>query len=619
MNWSRIRHVAHTPRRTRAGQRRSLTVLVVVIGALLAAGTAPASALTASPTASPASALSGHRITASGLEDLPPVGPVMGCSDVTGLDLDGAVHAHVTITSATVVSTDPSAPYCEVHGTIAPDDGIVVRLPIDGWTQRYVQTGCGGECGSANIDVTEASTCPPVANGTVASATTDMGHQGSNDGSWAADNPQAQIDFAYRGVHVTSLVAKALIRDFYGTKPAYSYFDGCSDGGREALMEAQRYPHDFDGIAAGAPANNMDVQNTFHHAWNVLTNLDKNGTYILLADKLPLIHQAVLAACDRLDGVEDGVLNDPRRCHFDPATLRCKAGQDTSTCLSAAEVGVVRRLHNGAVDSHGRRLEPAISHEWGSELDWSLFVPTAQGQTVGSEMFVDAFARYLGYTNKVMPSWQLADLKFTVASFWRTVRSSSYLAAMDPNLSRFQHRGGKLLLWHGWGDQHISPQGTLAYYHEMRTTMGARRVSSFAKLYLFPGVAHCGGNQPGNASEGPNVFDVLTPVMAWVESGRHPWKIVASKVVDDKVTQTRPVFPYPAVARYDGTGSTDVAANFVSFTPRKQPGPGYHWVGQRLYSHGYQQVCKAVGTRLVCRPRRTWLTRAGSSSAHKSS
>jgi hypothetical protein len=472
----------------------------------------------------------------------------------------------------------------------------VLRLPINGWTQRYVQTGCGGLCGSANINYAQASTCEPVTDGTVVSATTDMGHQGQPDGSWAAGNPQAQIDFAYRGVHVTAQVAKALIRRFYGQAAVYSYFDGCSDGGREALMEAQRYPHDFDGIAAGAPANDMAVQNTFHHAWNVVANQDANGDFILLAGKLPMLHAAVLAACDGLDGLTDGVIDDPRRCTFDPATLRCRTGQDAQTCLSAAEVGAVRRLHDGAVDSHGNRLEPAIAHEWGSELDWTLFVPAAQGQPVASEMFALSYLRYLADPNNANPGYQLSDLKFTVKSFWQTVaKSSTYMAAMDPDLRSFARAGGKLLLWHGWSDQHISPQSTLAYYTAMQKDLGASTVATFAKLYLFPGVAHCGGG------EGPNTFDILTPVMAWVESHAVPGKVVASTIANGVTTRTRPVYPYPTVARYDGTGSINDAANFVPYTPRTSTGPSYHWVGETLYSQGYQTWCEAVGNRLVCR------------------
>ncbi|MBB4763887.1 feruloyl esterase [Actinoplanes digitatis] len=517
---------------------------------------------------------------------------MMGCADVLGLDLGGVTDAPVTLRSATVVTAGAPAPYCEVRGTVAPANTIVVRLPVDGWTQRYVQTGCGGLCGNANINYGQAATCPPIADGTVASATTDMGHQGRPDGSWAAGDPQAQLDFAYRGVHVTAETAKAIITAFYGRSPAYSYFTGCSDGGREGLMAAQRFPGDFDGIAAGAPANNMAVQNTFHHAWNVLANRDADGEYILLAGKLPLIHAAVLAACDKLDGLRDGQIDDPRLCRFDPARLRCHAGQDPATCLSAAEAAVVRRLHDGAVDARGRRLEPAVSHEWGSELEWTLFVPAAQGQTVASENFALSYLRYLADPNEARPGYQLSDLSFTVESFWRTVLpSSTYLAAMDPDLSAFRRGGGKLLLWHGWNDQHISPRSTLAYYDALRATMGASTVDRFAKLYLLPGMAHCGGG------EGPNTFDILTPVMAWVESGRPPARIVAAKTTG----RTRPVYPYPTVARYDGTGSTDDAANFVAHTPRVPVRNDLDWVGRPLYSHGYQTWPRVVDGRLVLR------------------
>lgn len=599
--------------RLRHRRRWPTVVTMTATGALVALLTAVVTPASSADAAARSGATSHERHhaprhavhTSDGLADLAALPPVMSCSDVTSMNLDGVTDAPVTITSATAVN-DPSTaqPYCAVTGTIAPADTIVMRLPLSGWTQRYVQTGCGGECGSANINYTQAGSCPFIADGSIASATTDMGHEGSPDGSWAANNPQAQIDFAYRAEHVTAQVAKAIIDNFYGRAPVFSYFDGCSDGGREALMEAQRYPHDFDGIAAGAPANNMVVQNTFHHAWNVLTNLGASGNYILLADKLPLIHNAVLAACDGLDGVVDGVLGDPRACHFDPATLTCQAAQDPSTCLTPAQVGVVRRLHDGATDAQGHRLEPAIAHEWGSELQWTLFIPSAQGQRVGSQNFVESFARYLGYTNQVMPNWTLSDLKFTVDEFWRTVQSSSYLSAMDPDLSAFRASGGKLLLWHGWEDQHISPQNTLAYYTAMQHAMGKKTVNGFAKLFLFPGVAHCGGG------DGPNVFDVLTPVMKWVEGNETPTEIVASKVDSNTnaVTETRPVYPYPTVARYDGTGSTNEAANFVPYTPKHEPGPDYHWIGQRLFSSGYQQWCRAAGTQLVCDPpRQKWL------------
>nr|WP_245923631.1 tannase/feruloyl esterase family alpha/beta hydrolase [Actinoplanes atraurantiacus] len=329
------------------------------------------------------------------------------------------------------------------------------------------------------------------------------------------------------------------------------------------------------------------MQNTFHHAWNVLANKDANGDYILLADKLPLIHTAVLAACDGLDGLSDGLIDDPRRCHFNPSTLVC---DNPATCLSPAEAAVVRKLHDGATDSRGNRLEPYISHEWGSELEWTLFVPTAQGQTVASENFALSYLRYLAQPNNPRPAYKLTDLKLTVESFWKTVMpSSSYMAALDPDLSAFKRSGGKLILWHGWNDQHISPQGTLIYYDALRRTV--KDADSFAKLYMFPGLAHCAGG------EGPNSFDVLTPVMNWVESGHQPNRIVATGAA-----RTRPVFPYPVVARYDGTGSTDDASNFIASTPRNPVRTDAKWVGQSLYSSQYQAWPRAKNGKLVLTP-----------------
>ncbi len=425
--------------------------------------------------------------------------PVMDCAAVAQLDLSGATDAPVTIQSAAVVTAGAPAPYCAVQGTIALANTFVMRLPTQGWTQRYLQTGCGGLCGSATINYTAAGGYPPVADGTIASATTDMGHQGQPDGSWAAGNPQAQIDFAYRGVHVTSQVAKAIIAQFYG--------------------------------------------------------------------KLPLIHVAVVAACDKLDGVAGGLLDDPRRCHFDPASLLRAPGQDETTCLRPAEAGVVRRLHDGATDAQGRRLEQRISHEWGSELDRTLFVPAAPGQPTFSESIALSFLRYLATFNIANPNYQLSDFQFTVPTFWQTVQTSVYTAATDPDLRPFAGHGGKLLLWHGWSDQHITPQSTLEYYEAMRDVMGAEAVEDFAKHYLFPGVAHCSGGL------GPDTFDMLTPVMAWVETGTPPGEVVASKVENGAVTRMRPVFPYPAVARYVGAGSTDDAANFVAVTRGRSCAP----------------------------------------------
>ncbi|PWJ26831.1 feruloyl esterase [Branchiibius hedensis] len=589
-----------TRSRPRPVSRQHLLVVLIVALFAAVASVAPATATATATSTSPAKT----RIAANGLAELDYLKPVVTCADVLGMHVTDDNGDAVKFSASTAVTTGTTQPYCKVTGTIAPANQFEIHLPLNGWSQRYVQTGCGGLCGSVNVNVTQGATCPLVVDGSLVTAATDMGHEGGNDGSWALNNPQAVIDFAYRSQHVLSIVTKKVIKKFYGKAPAYSYFDGCSDGGREALMEAQRYPDDFDGIAAGAPANNMAVQNTIHHAWNVLTNLDSSGKFILLADKLPIIHAAVLAKCDGIDGVKDGLLQNPTQCNFDPYSLVCAKGQ-TANCLTKAEAGVVWRLHNGATDKKGTRLEPAIAHEWGSELDWTLFVPSAQGQTPMSANFALSYLRYLVDPNNQNPNLQLTDFKFTTQEFWKAVQSSSYEASLDPNLTGFQASGGKLLLWHGWEDQHISPQNTLAYYDAVKKTMGTVRANSFVKLYLFPGVAHCGGG------EGPNQFDVLTPVMAWTESGRTPTKIIASRIdqTSGAVTMTRPVYPYPQQVRWTGKGSTNDAKNFVAYTPRVLTGTDYRWVGQRLFSEGYQTTCTVDGVSLVCRPKSTWLTR----------
>ncbi|WP_459905178.1 tannase/feruloyl esterase family alpha/beta hydrolase [Caballeronia sp. HLA56] len=554
----------------------------------------------------------------SGLADLPSILPAMNCAAVATLDLSGVTDGTVTITSATVLAkgtviSNPGMPQgatagpglpsevCDIKGTIGPGASLFeLRLPTQGWTQRYLQTGCGGLCGNLSISAPMASTCVPVTNGQIAISATDMGHEGGNDGAWAL-NPKAKIDFAYRAEHATAQVSKAIINKFYARAPKYSYFDGCSDGGREALMEAQRYPDDFDGIVAGAPANDLIVQNTFHHGWAAAVNIDqKTGKYILLADKLPMIHAAVLKSCDGQDGVTDGIIDNPQACHFDPASLVCAKGQPDATCLTPAQAAVVRKIHDGATDQYGRHLEQPIAREWGSELQWSLFVPATDAGPSGSINFVMPFLTYLDYFNDSRPNAAFSDLKFTVESFWKTVQTSNYLAATDPDLSDFHRRGGKLILWHGLEDQHISPQSTLQYYAKMKEYMGDERVEKFAKLYLFPGVAHCGGG------DGPSTFDMLTPAMAWVETGAKPGKIVASLVdTTGQTTRTRPVFPYPLAARYTGSGSTDDAANFVAYNPGNT-NVNPHWVGEFLYSPGYEASCSANGSQLVCKGGNHW-------------
>jgi feruloyl esterase len=404
-------------------------------------------------------------------------------------------------------------------------------------------------------------------------------------------------------VHVTAQVAKAVIENFYGQPPAYSYFNGCSDGGREALMAAQRYPNDFDGIAAGAPANNMAVQNTYHHANRILTNqanpgyipLPARNTYLLLQGNLPYVHAKVVAACDALDGVSDGIIDDPRNCKFDTNTLVCGNNGNEAGCLTQAQADAVFRIHDGAKTVNGVRLEPEIATEWGSELDWTLYMPAAQGGSAMAENFVNGWL-YKTFINEpykdaaTKTPRTINDLDWTVPGFHATVLSSLLYSATNPDLRPFARSGGKLILWHGWADQHISPQGTIQYWERMTQVSG--RTDGFARFYLFPGMGHCGSGL------GPNTFDVLTPLMSWVETDSAPDALVAN---NGTTGVSRPVYPYPTVARYKGTGSTSDAANFGPYTPQKKSDVKTNNAGDYLYAPGFPQAqCTAAGTGILC-------------------
>jgi len=545
------------------------------------------------------------------LANLPAVPAQMSCTlaALQALDLKGVVDDNgvVNFTAVSVVEasdTNPSA-YCSVRGVIGPGaSSIVMKLPLTAWTQRYVQNGCGGECGNDNLgNPTQSAGCVPVGAGQLVTATTNMGHTSADGATWIVDKPWAGIDFAYRGVHVAAQVAKAVIKAFYGRPAAYAYFDGCSDGGREALMAAQRYPDDFDGIAAGAPANNMDVQNTYHHAHRVITNqstvgyipLPARNTYLLTRENLPYLHAKVVAACDRLDGVADGILDDPRNCKFDVNTLICANNGNETGCLTQAQAYAAHRIHDGARTPEGFRLEPAISTEWGSELDWTLYMPAAQGGTASGENFVNGWL-YKTFVNEpykdaaTKTPRTINDLDWSVFGFFDTVLSSALYSATQPDLNPFVAGGGKLILWHGWADQHISPQGTIKYWEAM--SEATRNVGSFARFYLFPGMGHCGSGL------GPNTFDVLTPLMSWVESGTAPDALVANNVTTGV---SRPVYPYPTVARYKGSGSTNDAANFGPYTPGTPSDVSTDNVGNFLYESWFPQVdCTAVDGKIVC-------------------
>lgn len=529
----------------------------------------------------------------------PTVTAIKSCADLASVDLADIGGAGSKVTSATEIDGNGRS-FCAIEGTLSPSIGFRVELPETGWTQRYLQVGCGGLCGMINLDVGAADGCLPVTQGDFVVATTDMGHQGM-DPSFGRD-PQKRVDFAYRGVHLTSLAAKKLIAAFYGQAEQRAYFTGCSDGGREAVMEALRYPDDFDGIAAGAPAMLFQFQNSLHHAWLALSNTGADGKPIVTAPRLPVLHKAVVAACDGLDGLVDGLISDPRLCHFDPKTIECPAdATDASACLTPTEVAAVTKFYEGPVDPATGIHLTVGEEQYGSELAWAgVFVPQTADQPIFSSMIALGALQNLIFAEEPPADYALTDLTFDAATVDLLKARHPLFDATSPDLKPFAEKGGKLILWHGWADPHISPLTTIAFHEAVLKEMGEAAVAGFERLYLLPGVYHC-GNGEGMAS-----VDLLTPLMDWVEDGTAPEAVTTRTATEGgnsfglptaqkkerpadapaipaepPVTRERPVYPYPALAKYIG-GDPNAAASYVKGEPL-HTAPTAAWAGEDFF------------------------------------
>ncbi|WP_372168521.1 tannase/feruloyl esterase family alpha/beta hydrolase [Xanthomonas axonopodis] len=539
------------------------------------------------------------------------------CADLAGFDLTAIGGAGSRITAAVETTNRAGTTVCAVEGTLAPAITFAVQLPTQSWTQRYLQIGCGGLCGSIAGNVGAADGCAPLNSGGFALAATDMGHQ-DQDGSFG-QNPVKRADFAHRAQHLTAVAAKALIEAFYGQPQKYAYFTGCSDGGREALIEAQRYPDDFDGIIAGAGALNFMAQNAVFHAWQAVSNTGPDGKPILLAGRLPILHRAVVAACDTLDGLEDGLIANPLACRFDPATVQCPAdATDAAACLTAAEVEVARKFYGGPHDTATGKALTAGGPAYGSELGWAgVYVPQSASDTIFSEKVSLPVLRNMAFETDPPAGFTLADMRFDLATFDRLRMRHRLFDATNPDLSAFAGRGGKLIVWHGWSDPHISPLNSIAYYTAVRQFMGAERTDAFARLYVFPGMYHCANG------EGPHQIDLLTPMLAWVEGGTAPDAIEARQPAQaaasdfgaprgaggrpggmgqrpaatpgaqaaalgptatsaTAVERSRPVYPWPYVAAWNGKGDQNQASSFV-----RGPAIGFSmpdWAGSNCFA-----------------------------------
>jgi len=436
--------------------------------------------------------------------------------------------------------------FCRVAATLRPtsdsDIHIEVWLPTTGWNGKLLANGNGGWTGSISTTA--------LATGLVAGyATTmsDLGHEGSS-ARFALGHPEKLIDFGYRAAHEMTVVAKAIVARYYGGEAKYSYWTGCSAGGRSGLMEAQRFPDDFDGIIAGAPGLNWTGR-ALQSIWVAQAAHKEEASYIP-PSKYPLIHNAVLEACDARDGLKDGVLEDPTSCDFDPGALLCK-GSSTDACLTAPQVETARAIYAGPKDKqHGKAFFPGF--ERGSEAGWKVMAGP-QPFRIGEDMF-----KFVVFRN---PEWNYKSFNFET-DVPLANKEEGVLNAMNPNLKPFIRRGGKLIQYHGWTDPQIAPRNSAIYYRNVLESIGAEvKVQDSYRLFMVPGMAHCGGG------DGTSEFDMLSALERWVEKGSAPDQVIASRVREGKVDRTRPLCPYPAVAVYKGAGSTADAASFICRKP----------------------------------------------------
>ena len=430
--------------------------------------------------------------------------------------------------------------YCRVSATLKPspdsDIKIEVWLPVGAaWNGKYEAVGGGGWAGVISYPALASA----VEEG-YATSSTDTGHEGGNAG-FAVGHPEKIVDFAYRAVHEMVVQAKAVMTAYYGRGPRLSYWNGCSTGGRQGLMEAQRYPDDFDGIVAGAPANYQ----THLHAFDIsLQSFVRQAGAAVPAAKTDLVAKAVLAACDAADGVKDGLLNDPRKCNFNPDTLLCR-GADSGDCLTALQVDSVKKAYAPLQNSKGELVYPGYAK--GSESGWNMLAARGPAPSALS----------LGSYREVLHQdpnwdWKTWDVDKDVPA---VDEKYGYINAVNPDLSAFKARGGKLIQYHGWADTAISPVNSVNYHASVLNKMGTKQ-DNWYRLFMVPGMAHC-GNGPG-----PNQFNYMGAMERWRESGVAPQFMIAEHVANNKVDRTRPLCPYPQVATYKGVGSINDAANF---------------------------------------------------------
>jgi len=486
------------------------------------------------------------------------IAPVFGasaCESLTGLKLKNtAITMAEPVAGGAFTSPLPAhkgkqpqsfrnlPAFCRVAATLTPvsdsEIKIEVWLPETGWNGNLQSVGNGAWAGTISYPAMGTALTAGYAT-----ASTDTGHTGGNPATFVPGHPEKVIDFSYRAVHEMTVAAKAIINGRYGTNPKYSYWNGCSTGGRQALTEAQRYAADYDGIIAGAAA----IYTTHLQGSQVFSAaaVHKDEASYIPPAKYAVLHAAVLEACDELDGVKDGVLENPTKCHFDPQKLLCKEA-DGPSCLTAPQVEAARQIYAGPANARGKSLFPGL--ERGSETGWATLSgpkPMALAdETYKFLVFQDANWNYLTF-----------NAERDIAAGDKT--AGALMNSIDPDLKPLFSRGGKVLMYHGWADPGIAPQNSVNYYNSVIEKLGKAAVSNSMRLFMVPGMGHCAGG------DGTSTFSMIDAISAWVEQGKAPDRIEASRVRAGKTDRTRPLCPYPQVAVYNGSGSTDESANFT--------------------------------------------------------
>ncbi|MCP4745531.1 MAG: tannase/feruloyl esterase family alpha/beta hydrolase [Desulfobacteraceae bacterium] len=473
----------------------------------------------------------------------------------------------IKIPNTKIISAVPVGPekgpaeYASVVARIHPAINFEVRMPLSEWNGKFHMAGCGGFCGRPDRIVDSNKNFNAIkyaVKDNYAVAYTDTGHRGTNidDAKWAYHNRQAEIDWGRRSVHEVTMAAKKIIKAFYGKGPSYSYFVGCSTGGRLAVMEALRYPKDFNGIISGAPAlNYTDLVGTFF-SWIVQANRDDKGKIILNHTKLDLIESAVLEACKKTPGlVNDNLISNPARCNFDPQSLLCNE-KNFRECLNVSQVEVLKKFYNGPKNSKGEPLYTG-GLPMGSEPFWSFWV-TGNGE--GKSGFIEKlnidFLKYMAFETDPDSRWDPYAFNFDTDPAKLSYMSQIYNAT-GTDLSEFKNNGGKLIMYHGWADAVVPPSYTIDYYAKVVEKMGGfQKVRDFYRLFMVPGMDHC-----GIFSEAYDKVDFFSALENWVEKGQAPDQIIAGQKVNE--ARTRPLCAYPSIAAYTQPEKDNDAAYFV--------------------------------------------------------